>query len=243
MQKDAFYFPHDYNARTDEKIIPLIKALGWQAYGLYWAITEKMHEAGGELILDYESIAFDLRTEPEMIEKIVNNFNLFRLRGKKFYSDRVKKNLANRIIKSEKARLSARKRWGYDSLNNDANALPTLSEGNARKERKGKEIKGKDIVVRKVFKKPTVEEIKTYISEIKSSIDPQYFFDKNEGNGWVWGRNQTPIKDWKAVVRTWEKNQNERANTNKQNFGTSSERDRRKTDLDAIGEEVNLSQM
>lgn len=67
-----------------------------------------------------------------------------------------------------------------------------------------KEVK-KEKKIRSIFRKPTVEQIKNYCKERKNNIDPQYFFDKNEGNGWVTGRNKTPIKDWEAVVRTWEK--------------------------------------
>lgn len=55
------------------------------------------------------------------------------------------------------------------------------------------------------FKKPTVAEIASYCQERKNNIDPQYFFDKNESCGWVYGKYKTPIKDWKAVIRTWEK--------------------------------------
>ena len=55
-------------------------------------------------------------------------------------------------------------------------------------------------------KKPTLEEIKAYCEEKKSSIDPQAFFDYYTKIGWVYGKNKLPIKDWKACVRTWERN-------------------------------------
>ena len=54
--------------------------------------------------------------------------------------------------------------------------------------------------------KPTLEEVKDYISERKSIVDPQAFFDYYERNGWVTGKSKTPVKDWKACVRTWEHN-------------------------------------
>ena len=56
---------------------------------------------------------------------------------------------------------------------------------------------------RKVFVKPTVEEIAEYCRERGNNIDPQEFFDHYESNGWIVGRS--PMKDWKAAVRTWEK--------------------------------------
>ena len=55
-------------------------------------------------------------------------------------------------------------------------------------------------------KHPTLEEVKVYITEKKSSVDPQAFFDYYTKIGWVYGKNKLPIKDWKACVRTWERN-------------------------------------
>jgi len=55
------------------------------------------------------------------------------------------------------------------------------------------------------FKKPTLEEITAYCLERKNKIDPVYFLDYQEARNWkVKGGNK--IKDWKAVIRTWEKN-------------------------------------
>lgn len=55
-------------------------------------------------------------------------------------------------------------------------------------------------------KRPTLEEIKAYCEEHNSKIDPQAFFDYYTKVGWVYGKNKLPIKDWKACVRTWERN-------------------------------------
>lgn len=53
------------------------------------------------------------------------------------------------------------------------------------------------------FKKPTIEEIKSYCLERNNGIDPQKFFDFYESNGWKVGKNS--MKDWRAAVRTWER--------------------------------------
>jgi len=57
---------------------------------------------------------------------------------------------------------------------------------------------------RKNFTKPTLEEVTAYCLERKNNIDPKYWFDYYESNGWMVGRNK--MKDWRASVRTWEKN-------------------------------------
>ena len=56
------------------------------------------------------------------------------------------------------------------------------------------------------FKKPTLDEIQAYCEERKNGIDAQAFLDKYESNGWVIGKNKTPMKDWQATIRTWEHN-------------------------------------
>lgn len=57
-------------------------------------------------------------------------------------------------------------------------------------------------IKRKIFIIPSVEEIRAYCIERKNQINPQTFIDHYTGNGWKVGSN--PMKDWKAVVRTWE---------------------------------------
>lgn len=52
------------------------------------------------------------------------------------------------------------------------------------------------------FKKPTPDEIQSYCRERNNSVDALRFFDFYESKGWKVGR--TPMKDWRAAVRTWE---------------------------------------
>jgi len=42
LSKDAYYFPHDSNARQDVKILKLRIKHGWAGYGLYWGIIEAL---------------------------------------------------------------------------------------------------------------------------------------------------------------------------------------------------------
>lgn len=56
----------------------------------------------------------------------------------------------------------------------------------------------------KAFTPPTVEEVAAYCRERNNGINPESFVDYYESNGWMVGRNK--MKDWKAAVRTWERN-------------------------------------
>lgn len=57
---------------------------------------------------------------------------------------------------------------------------------------------------RKNFVKPTVEEVRNYCIERKNNVNPEKFIDFYEAKDWYIGKNK--MKDWKAAVRTWERN-------------------------------------
>ena len=56
----------------------------------------------------------------------------------------------------------------------------------------------------KRFVKPTLNDLELYCVERQNKVDIQKFFDHYESNGWKVGKN--PMKDWRAAIRTWEKN-------------------------------------
>jgi predicted phage replisome organizer len=55
----------------------------------------------------------------------------------------------------------------------------------------------------KRFVKPTLEEVQNYCKERNNRVNAQRFIDYYESKGWTVGKN-SPMKDWKACVRTWE---------------------------------------
>ena len=59
---------------------------------------------------------------------------------------------------------------------------------------------------KKIFIAPSVQEVADYCRERGNSIDAQYFVDYYTANGWKQGKGKA-IKDWKACIRTWERNQ------------------------------------
>lgn len=134
--KDTFYFSHDYNVRSDDKIKRLIRKHGMEGYGVYWAIIEDLYNNTNVLRLDYDGIAYDLRVYNTVVESIINDFDLFEISGDIFGSISIQKRLDMREEKSKKARESVAKRWAKDT-----NVLRPEYERNTKKEIKEKESK------------------------------------------------------------------------------------------------------
>lgn len=57
---------------------------------------------------------------------------------------------------------------------------------------------------RKRFIPPSLEEVTAYCKERNNSVNPNSFVDFYEAKGWCIGKNK--MKDWKAAIRTWERN-------------------------------------
>ena len=137
MKENTFYFSHDFSARVDQKIKRLLMRHGMLGYGVYWAIIEDLYQNANAMRTHYESIAFELRVDCDLVKSVLNDFELFVFDGENFGSLSVERRMQERINKSAKARQSAFKRW------NDASAMRTHSDGNAIKESKEKEKENK----------------------------------------------------------------------------------------------------
>ena len=84
--------------------------------------------------------------------------------------------------------------WGISKNDTNNNIINNNKENNI----------SKDILSKKGFQKPTIEDIQNYCNERNNGVDANYFYDFYESKGWMIGKNK--MKDWKSAVRTWEKN-------------------------------------
>ena len=116
------YFNHDSSARTDLRIIKLRAKLGYEGYGVFWALLELLFTEENKLCVnDYSEIAFGLQCDPKMLKQVIENFDLFTVEDDCFYSKRLNKQIEEINAKSNKAKESASKRW------NNAKAKETHS--------------------------------------------------------------------------------------------------------------------
>ena len=185
----AFYFSHDANARNDEAILKLRVKYGWEGYGVYWAIIEKLREATNyKLEFNIKNISFDLHYSEEKLQELFNDcfeWKLLRQKKESFLSERLLRDMERmneRVeILSKSGKIGAEKRWHNKVIIN-------------------KSMKKKE---NKETIRPSIEKLVEYFIELKSSaLEANKFFDYFESNGWKVGGKAT-MKNWKASVRNW----------------------------------------
>jgi len=98
---------------------------------------------------------------------------------------------------------NARKRW-------DATASDRIPKDTKNADSVSDSVSDSDSVSvndinKKGFVKPTIEQLKEYMSEQGMNDIAENWLNHYESNGWMVGK--VKMKDWKASVRTWKTNQ------------------------------------
>jgi hypothetical protein len=223
-KKDSYYFPHDYNARTDRKMVKLKLKHNVAGIGVYWCVVEMLYEDGGKIPLsEISTIAQDIIADEILVTSVVNDFDLFKNDGICFWSESVNRRLAYRLEKSEKARISAEIRW------NNANAMRTHSDGNAIKENKEEESKEREAPALPInFKKMTEKQFYESIAQFKEQFPKEILRGFYEY--WI-EPSATGImrfqleKTWgiHRRLKTWQSREKEFDSKGKNNFSNSTQ--------------------
>lgn len=91
---------------------------------------------------------------------------------------------------------------GFGTCDRTQNGRETDTERTQNGQTKeGKERKRN---ISNIFVPPTVEEVKAYCEKKGYSVNPGQFVDFYKSKGWMVGKSK--MKDWKASVRTWQRN-------------------------------------
>lgn len=98
-------------------------------------------------------------------------------------------------------------------LPQDSIGKDSIGEIRRDKDSKGESVRGEKA---KRFVPPSVEEVEQYCFERNNNVDAQSFIDFYESKGWMIGKNK--MKDWKAAVRTWERNRSQTQKEEKNEF-------------------------
>lgn len=216
------WFKHFTRAHEDRAIERLIMEFGLVGYGLYFYCIEiiagslEVDNITFGLEPDAEILARRLQTDKETVEAIMRrcvDLRLFEvaengritcLKIGKFFDQTMTSNPGMRSLfaKYHHVKYQNSDKVGLNSdkimIHSDQIRLDEirLDKNN---------IRGPDKPAASKFSKPSIEEVRTYCAERKNHVDPERFIDHYESNGWRVGK--TPMKSWKAAVRTWERSE------------------------------------
>jgi hypothetical protein len=116
--KDAYWFRHDSNATTDPKMMALLRAHGWEGYGLFWRIVELMRDTEGYKIerARIADMAFSARADNLLeITETCCSAGLFCCDDTHIWSNRLCRDMEGRDAQREAGKLAAATRWGANS--------------------------------------------------------------------------------------------------------------------------------
>ena len=168
------YFNHDSVARLDIRVIKLRSKLGYEGYGVFWAVLELLFTEENKLCIDdYDSLAFGLQCDSDVLKQVIEDFDLFVLEDGCFYSRRLNNHIEEINNKSNKAKENASKRW------NNATAMQPHSDRNASKVNKSKVNKIKSIEERIIDFSKSIQSIEGISDEDKKAFF-LYWTEKNK---------------------------------------------------------------
>lgn len=114
------FFPHSANSRNEDDLIRLRIAHGAAGYGVYYMLMERLRQSDTyECEYDIDVLSFDLRESENLIESVIEDFNLFevfedgsvRKFRNKALSAQMQRMEEQRIRRQEAARRAAAARW------------------------------------------------------------------------------------------------------------------------------------
>ena len=114
----------------------------------------------------------------------------------KFYNIRLEEEVDKRKAYSESRRNNRKKK-------EDVNNISSSYVEHMENENENEDLIEKKKVAR--FQKPTIEQLKEYMTEQGMNDIAENWLNHYEANGWMVGK--VKMKDWKASVRTWKTNQ------------------------------------
>jgi hypothetical protein len=201
------WFKHDSNAHRDVKLRKLMMRFGLEGYGLYFYCLERITDK-----LSTTNLTFRLEDDAEILAHDtglhvddVNGMMRFMVELELFEDSQgviTCLKLAKRLDQSQAGNKTMRNMIAKVRENHDGIMTTSgQSHDSVMLEEKRKEQK-RSI---KRFTPPTVEEVDDYCKERNNGINGEKFVDYYAAQGWVL-KNGNKMKDWKATVRNWEKN-------------------------------------
>lgn len=220
--KKAFFFSHDSNARNDEKIINLRMQHGAEGYGVYFMLIEMLLESTDyRLGVQYPALAFNLRVDREVVRSVVEDFGLFQLSedSASFYSQSLNERMKPLEQIREKRRKAGIRSGEVRRAKADGKSTKKKLACNFHKDIDKEKDMDSPVVDLSAFDSdafipPTETELNKYCADNKMDIDIGSFVDFYQSKGWMIGQNE--MKDWRAALRGWYRNESWKSNKRQQ---------------------------
>jgi uncharacterized protein YdaU (DUF1376 family) len=198
------FYPGDYLADTQH--------LSTEEHGAYLLLLFNYWQRGKPLDNSNDRLTAVTRLSIErwiVVKPVLEEF--FEIDGNTWIHRRLERDIdayKQRIDQASAAgKASAAKRWGKDKDRYNGRSthdkIPLQQNDNQKNRIEKNRIEKNSIATR--FEKPKVEEVEAYCAERKNGISAIAFVNHYESKGWKIGT--TPMKDWRAAVRTWEQRQ------------------------------------
>ena len=202
--KDAYYFSHDSNARNDNKMLQLRCELGWEGYGLFFAVLELMRDEKNYMFPSnaLATLQLSLSIDKILLDKFLTacfSIGLFTDDGSFVYSGSFIKRM--KMMDDLRSKRSTAGKAGGKAK---AKLKQKSSKGVASK---GKERKVKEKKIKS--EPPTLAMVKTYFSSngycASAGENAYHFYNENDWRD----SNGKEVKNWKQKMRgVWFKNDN-----------------------------------
>ena len=219
----AEWFRHDTDARNDIKLKKLARDVGLAGIGAFWVVAEILFEHGG--VCPAQEIRDELEFfDGKNILEALSALNLVEIKDGTVSSHRVSEEIFfqedSRRKKSEAGIKGNDVRWAEhrkaiaeqsqcdrSAIANHRTSSQTIAPNQTLPIKKDISPTNVGSISKEnrtaIFRRPSVEEVRDYCSERNNNVDPNTFVDFYESKGWKVGN--TPMKDWRAAVRTWER--------------------------------------
>ena len=141
MDKDAYWFPHDANAKRDPKVMLLRHELGAEGYGLYWMLVEDLRDQSNYClpVRLLPALAKEYGTTETKLDAVVKGYGLFDIKDDAiFYSPSLIRRMQiwdrKKLAAKERAEKAAKARWNraLGAGKDDAQAEPKQCTSNAQ---------------------------------------------------------------------------------------------------------------
>tara|TARA_R110000751_G_scaffold238307_2_gene339154 strand:- start:4369 stop:5088 length:720 start_codon:yes stop_codon:yes gene_type:complete len=211
MSKDAYYFPHDSNARHDPKIIAMTSVYGMVGYAWYWVIVEMLREQEGYRYsfkgkYAINSMAKEMDTDSEkanrFLEDCVKEFELLEIEDDMLSCPSLDKRMVRLDRRRSQAKSAANVRWSKKQPK-ESDDLDFTNEEVSEDKVNPEKIKNMEVLTNSIY-------FAFFSSELIQSEDfgdmknIDIFLAKERDIAVDWMRSKgRKYKDYRAMFRNW----------------------------------------